>query len=111
MSDIITENRAGFTIYTITLESGEVLKYPALNSDDFGNLTAGFLDDFNTIGKEYQAADTDGLKATVGTALHWLLVKEALTVAEVKKWRALTQLKFYTALNIGGELSGTTAKK
>lgn len=112
MSEEITpETREGFKIYAITLETGEELKYPAMNHDDFENLTAGFLEDFRALAKEYQAADTNQEKANVATSLHWLVAKESLTVSEVKQWRALKQKAFYTAMALGAEVSGATAKK
>jgi hypothetical protein len=111
MSEVTTEARDGFTIYTVTLETGEELKYPSINLDDLENLTAGFQDDLAALSKEYREAETDQEKAQVSNALHWLMVKEALTPLEIKKWRALKQKAFWTAIGLGAEASGTTAKK
>lgn len=114
MSDEVFELRNGFKIYTVTLDTGEVLKYPAFNeepSEDDEGASAGFWRKYKVVGSAFEKARTDGDRAQAVIDMHWILFDEALTTHEVQDWEDLSQKKMILGIAKGGEVSGTTQKK
>jgi hypothetical protein len=111
MTETTIETRPGFKIHTITLKSGEELKYPSVNHDDLENLSAGFLKEYRKLSKAHESADTDREKGQIGTDLHWVMLEAVLTLSELKSWEKLNQPKFYEGMNLGIETAGLDEKK
>jgi hypothetical protein len=111
MSENSFETRAGFKVYDVALESGEVLKYPALNADDAKNVGAGFYNKFKKLSAEFTKARTDGDRADVLNDMHWLMFEKVLTDFEIEDWENLTLEQFAKATQLGGEAAGLTQKK